>query len=308
MANQDTYLGRGPSHRSPKLLVLGATSLIGRFLMPRLTQAGMDVTAISRVRQPASLGAHWLQGDLADPDVAHRLPKAVAVISLSPIWLLPQALGALAGTGAKRLIAFSSTSRLTKTDSPVAEERAVAGRLADGEAQTIAACEAAGIAWTIFRPTMIYAEGHDRNVSRLAALISRLGVLPLSGEGAGMRQPVHADDLAQAVLAVLDAEPSFHRIYALPGGETLSYRDMVVRVFHGLGRTPRILTIPPALWRVGLRAAAPLLPGASVGMGDRMSADLTFDGGPAARDFGWSPRPFRPDFSRLDSSRRRSAA
>jgi nucleoside-diphosphate-sugar epimerase len=299
MANQDTHSGLDPIHRSPKLLVMGATSLIGRFLMPRLTQAGMGVTAISRVGRPASLGVHWLQGDLADPDLAQRLPKADAVISLSPIWLLPNALDALAGTGAKRLIAFSSTSRLTKTDSPVAEERAVAGRLAHGEAQTIAACDAAGIAWTIFRPTLIYAEGHDRNVSRLAALISHLGVLPLSGAGAGLRQPVHADDLAQAVLAALDAEPSFHRIYVLPGGETLSYRDMVVRVFHGLGRTPRILTIPPALWRLGLRATAPLLPGASVGMGDRMSADLTFDGAPAAQDFGWSPRAFHPDFRKV---------
>jgi nucleoside-diphosphate-sugar epimerase len=296
MANLDTHLGLGTGALSPKLLVTGATSLIGHFLMPRLARSGMDVTAISREGHVGGPGLDWLKGDLADPDLAQRLPKADAVISLSPIWLLPQALNALAGTGAKRLIAFSSTSRLTKTASPVAEERAAARRLADGEAQTIAACEAAGIAWTIFRPTLIYAEGRDRNVSRLAALISRLGVLPLSGKGAGMRQPVHADDLAQAVLAALDAEPSYRRIYALPGGETLSYRDMVERVFHGLGRTPRILTIPPALWRLGLRAAGPLLPGATAGMGERMSADLTFDGAPADRDFGWSPRPFHPDF------------
>jgi hypothetical protein len=31
-------------------------------------------------------------------------------------------------------------------------------------------------------------------------------------------------------------------------------------------------------------------------MGERMNQDLAFDGAPAARDFGWAPRPFRPVF------------
>jgi hypothetical protein len=31
-------------------------------------------------------------------------------------------------------------------------------------------------------------------------------------------------------------------------------------------------------------------------MGERMSADLVFDPGPAVRDLGWAPRPFHPRF------------
>lgn len=285
-----------------RLLVLGATSLIGRFLMPRLADAALDVTALSRNSNVDSPGVRWLQGDLADPGLAARLPEVDAVISLSPIWLLPQALEALTQIGARRLIAFSSTSRLTKIDSSVAQERVVAQRLANGEDETIAACAAAGMVWTIFRPTLIYAEGQDQNVSRLASLISRVGVLPLSGAGGGLRQPVHADDLASAVLATLDARQSFDAIYALPGGETLTYREMATRVFEGLDRKPRILSFHPTVWRLGLSLASPLLPGATVGMGERMVADLTFDGAPAAAAFGWSPRPFHPDF------RERSAA
>jgi hypothetical protein len=34
-------------------------------------------------------------------------------------------------------------------------------------------------------------------------------------------------------------------------------------------------------------------------MGARMSEDLAFDGAPAARDFGWTPRGFRPDFKSI---------
>jgi hypothetical protein len=205
-------------------------------------------------------------------------PDAPAALSLSPIWLLPEALPALEQAGVRRLIAFSSTSLFTKAASPEAEERAVAQRLAEGEAQTAAFCEAHGIAWTVFRPTMIYAEGRDRNVSRLAGLIRRFRVLPLAGSGEGRRQPVHADDLAEACLRALDRPETFGRAYDLPGGETLTYRAMAVRIFHGLGLRPRVVSLPPRLWQAGLKLAAPLLPGATAAMGERMGEDLVFDG------------------------------
>jgi nucleoside-diphosphate-sugar epimerase len=286
-------------------LLLGATSLIGQFLTPRLASAGLDALAISRAppspperdgAQKAAGALRWAPGDLTAPDTLPKLEPADAIISLPPIWLLPPALPKLLETGARRLIAFSSTSRVTKMQSPVAAERAVAERLADGEAQTLSLCADAGVACTLLRPTLIYAEGQDQNVSRLADLIRRFGVLPLSGGGEGLRQPVHADDLAWAALALLDAAATFGKVYALPGGETLSYRAMVERVFESLGRTPRILNVPPPLWRLGLTLASPVLKGATSAMGQRMGQDLTFDAGPATADFGWAPRAFRPRF------------
>ncbi len=295
----------GASERRAQVLLLGATSLIGRFLTPRLADAGVYAVAISRAppsaherdaAQKAAGALSWAPGDLTAPETLPKLPPADAIVSLSPIWLLPPALPKLLESGARRVIAFSSTSRVTKIQSPVAAERAVAERLADGEAQTLSLCAGAGVACTLLRPTLIYAEGQDRNVSRLAELIRRFGVLPLSGGGEGLRQPVHADDLAWAALALLDAPATFGKTYALPGGETLSYRAMVERVFESLGRPPRILTVPPPLWRLGLTLASPVLKGATSAMGQRMAQDLTFDASPAARDFGWAPRAFRPSF------------
>jgi nucleoside-diphosphate-sugar epimerase len=287
-------------------LLLGATSLIGRFLTPRLASAGLYAVALSRappsgderdVAQKAAGVLDWARGDLTTPDTLPKIGPADAIISLSPIWLLPPALPKLLmTTGARRVIAFSSTSRVTKIASPVAAERAVAERLAEGEAQTLSLCAGAGVACTLLRPTLIYAEGQDQNVSRLAALIRRFGVLPLSGEGEGLRQPVHADDLASAALALIDAPATFGKTYALPGGETLSYRNMVERVFASLGRPPRILTVPPPLWRLGLTLASPVLKGATSAMGSRMAQDLTFDASPAETDFGWAPRRFEPTF------------
>ena len=71
---------------------------------------------------------------------------------------------------------------------------------------------------------------------------------------------------------------------------------MAGRIFEALGQPPRLLSLPPPLWRLGLALASPVLPGATAAMGARMSEDLAFDAGPAMRDFGYAPRPFRPVF------------
>jgi nucleoside-diphosphate-sugar epimerase len=174
----------------------------------------------------------------------------------------------------------------------------VAQSLANGEAAMVAFCENHGVAWTLLRPTLIYAEGRDRNVSRLAALIRRIGLLPLAGAGGGRRQPVHAEDLAQAALDAAVSQAARNRAYNLPGGETLTYRQMAERVFESLGLKPRIIAMPQWLWRLGFALVRPLLPGATAQMGSRMGADLTFDAAQAKRDFEWNPRMFRPIFYR----------
>lgn len=269
------------------VLVLGATSLVGRFALPRLTAAGVDHAPVSRCAEPG-----WIQADIETIDGRAALPPAETVLSLSPIWLLAEAIDTLKAGGLKRLIAFSSTSVATKAGSSNAYEQDVVAALARGED----AVRASGIDWTILRPTMIYAEGLDGNVSRLAGLARRFGVLPISGPGQGRRQPVHADDLAVAAVRALTAPASIHQTYALAGGETLSYRQMCERIFDGLGRRPRILSLPPGLWRAGLILASPVLPGATAQMGERMDRDLVFDDNAARRDLGWSPRDFRPSF------------
>lgn len=269
------------------VLVLGASSLVGRFVLPKLKAGGVSHVAVSRRAE-----GDWLQADIETPEGRAALPRAATVLSCSPIWLLPDLIETLKAGGMTRLVAFSSTSVVTKATSSHAEERAVAEKLAAGEA----AVRASGVDWTILRPTLIYAEGCDGNVSRLASLARRFGVLPIAGSGAGLRQPVHAEDLAMAAIAAAERPVAIGQTYDLTGGETLSYRAMCERVFEGLGRRPRIVSLPPALWRAGLTLASPFLPGVTAQMGERMDRDLFFDASAAHFDLGYSPRPFRPRF------------
>lgn len=269
------------------VLVLGASSLVGRFVLPKLEADGIAPVAVSRRAEPG-----WLQADIETPEGRAALPHAATVVACSPIWLLPDLIETLKANGLTRLVAFSSTSVVTKATSTHADERAVAARLAAGEA----AVRASGVDWTILRPTLIYAEGRDGNVSRLASLARRFGFLPIAGSGAGLRQPVHAEDLATAAISAAGRPGAAGQTYDLTGGETLSYRTMCERIFEGLGKRPRIVTLPPALWRLGLMLASPFLPGATAQMGERMDRDLFFDASTAHFDLDYRPRPFRPTF------------
>lgn len=275
-------------------IVIGASGIVGGYIVEHLVRAGEHPLALSR-RQRQNTDIDWLQGDLTDP-AALEIPAVEVLYCTVEVGVLADALPRIATPSLKRVVAFTSTSIVTKINSEIALERELLRRLADGERRLGAVCERLGIGWTILRPTVIYAEGRDGNVSRLARLIQRFGFLPLMGSGAGLRQPVHAEDLATGAIAAAGSTAAVNKIYAVPGGEVISYREMVGRIFDSLGKPRRILSAPPAVWRAAFLLAKPLFPKANVAMGNRMSKDMVFDARPAIADFGWAPRVFRPNF------------
>lgn len=274
--------------------VVGATGVVGGYIVEHLVRSGETPLALSRARH-RNCGVEWLQGDLAAPETWNP-PPFETLYCTAEVDLLADALPRIYTTSLKRVVAFTSTSIVTKIDSEVASERELLQRLAEGERRLIAICERYNVGWTILRPTIIYAEGRDGNVSRLARLCRRFGVLPLMGNGAGLRQPVHAEDLAIGAIAAAASDAAIGKTYALPGGETISYREMVGRIFDALGKPRRIISAPPLVWRMAFALAKPFLPNANAAMGSRMANDMVFDPAPAARDFGWNPRGFHPRF------------
>ena len=222
-------------------------------------------------------GAEWLARDLAQPlDLGSRRPAAA--IHATGAWLLPRHLPALDAAGVKRLVCFSSTSVLAKAESSSAMEREVARRLAEAET----AVAASAFAWTVLRPALVYGLGMDRNVSVAARFIRRWHWFPLAGPGAGLRQPVHAEDLAAAAIALIDGEAGIGGRFNLGGGETLSYRKMIESIFRALDLRPRFLRLP-------LLAR---LPGKIGAIAARMEQDLAFDRGELWPRLGLAPRKF----------------
>jgi len=215
--------------------------------------------------------------------------------------LLPDNIGRFHDNGVQRIIAFGSTSRFSKANSTSAAERGVAESLARAEDSVANTCEKLGIAYTIFRPTLIYGSGRDRNITDIARFAKRFGVFPILGKGTGLRQPVHAADLVQACILAADCSASFNRIYNLSGGETITYRQMVERVFRAMGKDARIVSVPEQMFRLTIWLARlfPKYEHLKPEMATRMDRDLCFEHLAAVRDFGFSPRAFFPDHQAL---------
>jgi len=274
-------------------LVAGATSQIGRFLLPRLQAAGITVTALSRQPQLNIVGVTWQPADL----LTSSLPVNVSqLFYIAPLPLLPPLLARLPiDASLNRVIAFSSTSRFTKADSPDPNERAIATQLIEAETAFIAICQRRGIVWTLFRPTLIYGCGMDKNVTFIANFIRRFGFFPLLGQGMGLRQPVHADDLAAACLQASLSPATANKAYNLSGGQTLSYREMVETIFYHLGKKPRIIKVKPSLFNLLTHSIAwlPAFAHLSTAMIARMNKDLCFEHTEAYHDFGYQPRMFK---------------
>jgi nucleoside-diphosphate-sugar epimerase len=282
--------------------VFGAYSQIGYFLLPALAADGHRVLALSRVPR---------EGFIRDmPEVVWReysneyLAVALAgedslrnVIYLGPLKVLPELLPGLVERGVRRVIALGSTGRFYKTDSGDRREREMIALLIAAEERVAARSEELGIHWTIFRPTLVYGCGMDKNITLIVRFIRRFGFFPLIGSGKGLRQPVHAADLANACVSALANSETYSKAYNLSGGGELTYREMVEAIFRATGRKPRFLRVPLPALRFALRAARllPRLRYLNPEMADRINLDACFDHSEAARDLEFHPRPFAPD-------------
>ena len=216
-------------------------------------------------------------------------------IAACPLWATVAAFDWLLASGLERLVALSSTSVHSKQASPDPAERTLAARLATAEEDLTGLAARAGTRLVILRPTMIYDCQRDGNVAAIAAWVQRWGWFPLAGAARGLRQPVHADDVADACLAAL-RHPAPRSAYTLSGGEALPFRELVRRGCADRGLTPRIVHLPAWAWRPLAAAARSLglASGATTGMAARMNEDLVFDHSAATADLGFRPRPFPP--------------
>ena len=283
--------------------VLGATSIIGEYLLPLLVEEGWDVVAFSRQKQfikkaAAAKQISWqllTQYTSSEISSFQQTEKPITHwISLAPIVSLPEYCPLLLLYGVKHVIAVSSTSRFTKTVSSDPAEKKLAESLAVNENLLEAWAKKEQLTFTILRPTLVYGLGRDKNVSMIAGFIRRFSFFSVFGAAQGLRQPVHAQDVASCCAAALTAAAAINKSYNISGGEIINYREMVSRIFSALGKKPRFISFPLWLFRlvVSILRIFPSFHHWSSAMAERMNQDLVFDHEDARRDLGFDPRLF----------------
>jgi len=286
----------------PNIIILGASSLITPWLVKQLTDVNLGGQCYSRkqINYEDADNFRWQKFDANCPADFNPQPKSIA-ITLLPLWLVPALLPQL--SDCQQLIAFSTTSIFGKSTSSDPDEQKLVQKIRAAETEIIRMSTERKIPWTILRPTLIYDGFNDHNITAMAQFIRKWRILPVASPAKGLRQPVHAGDLATAVISTLGNTSSYNRSFNLGGGEIISYRKMVERVFHSLGLKPRIVPLPPNLIRLTyilLKLISAKGPSAAMFM--RMNQDLSYDLTDAQQRLNYVPRPFQPDFHRGQTS------
>ena len=120
------------------------------------------------------------------------------------------------------------------------------------------AVRASALAWTIFRPSIIYGRG-DGFVTMLASMVRRLPVVPVIGSGLQRLQPVPVEQVAAGFEGGLELPATIHRTYEVGGPEAVTMLELLDLIGHALGdRRVRKVHVPLGVMKPLARVLHPL--------------------------------------------------
>ncbi len=221
-----------------RILVLGGTGFVGRALCEQLVErnggGGGPILVPTRRLARAQAIRHLptvvpVAADVHDVESLRRLVQgADAVVNLVAILhgsarefehvhvALPQKLAeACQAAGVRRVVHVSALGVGPGSPSQYLRSKTA------GEA----ALQAAGLALTILRPSVIFG-AEDRFMNLFAALQGLAPLLPLAGSDARF-QPVWVDDVARAIVRCLDDPATAGRVYECVGPQVYTLSELV---------------------------------------------------------------------------------
>ncbi|WP_207484147.1 NAD(P)H-binding protein [Arenibaculum pallidiluteum] len=288
-----------------RVLIVGASGFVGRHLVGRLTGDGIDVVVAGRSRerlqqmfpglavQPCDLGRDTAQ------DWQSRLSGIDAVVNLAG--LIRDSRGASFETvhehGAMALFDGCLTAgvrRVVQVSALGADETGFTRyhRSKKAADDHLAALDPQGrrMDWAVLRPSLLIGPG-----GQTKELLSALGAAPLPlrmGPGTWMLQPIHVDDLVEAIARLLRRAEPFARRVDVVGPEPMSTDAVTLALRRWLGLRPAPF-LPLPRWVLALAAWA----GDRIGLGSAtreslamLEAGNTAPVAPFVRAFGFVPR------------------
>jgi NADH dehydrogenase len=249
------------------LLLTGATGLVGTPLLRRLVAARIPVRCL--VRDPKRLGPDRVRvqialGDLTDPPsfrnalrgvktVVHlagaiRDQSAGSIEELNGIatWRMVQA---AERAGAEHFIYLSALGAGAHNRTRYLRAKALAEQ----------AVVDSGLRHTIVAPSLAYAPG-----DRWATFLGRLAlapVVPLPGGGHARSQPIWSEDIADCLMAIIQAPATPDggaARHELGGPDTLSAVEVAHTILRAAGRERVVLPVPTIIASRVLRVAEAL--------------------------------------------------
>ena len=248
-----------------RVLVVGATGLIGSAVAARLKQDGHEVVGVARAlgqltrrvpadrwialelrraTEPAAWAPH-LEGVDAVVNSAGTLQDSARDSTRAVHDAAPRALWrACEGAGVRRIIHFSA----------MGVDRGALTRFSETKREGDHGLEESGLDWVILRPSVVV----GRPAYGGSALFRGLAALPILPRtpDAGPLEIVQLDDVAETVARLLHSGAASRVALELSGPEPLTFEEVVAAYRAWLGWRPaRLVSVPgwtmAALYRLG---------------------------------------------------------
>ncbi|MEO8358268.1 MAG: NAD-dependent epimerase/dehydratase family protein [Chloroflexota bacterium] len=274
-----------------RVFVTGGTGFSGSRLIPLLLKNGYQVRCLYRPTSDRSLlpqpEIEWAPGDISDTEVlSSSMQGTDALINIASLGFghADSIISAAKKAGIQRAIFISTTAIFTQLN---AESRTV--RVA-----AELAIETSGLRYTVLRPTMIYGSDRDRNMWRLIRFMRYSPMVPVFGDGKSLQQPIHVDDVAQAILGCLRSDTTLCKSYNIAGKHPLTYNQVIDTIARQMNRRVWKIHVPskPVVSLLGFfeRMRIPFPIKAEQVL--RLNENKGFSYADAERDFGFSPLVF----------------
>jgi uncharacterized protein YbjT (DUF2867 family) len=286
------------------LLLTGATGLVGSSLLRRLLAEGTQVRCL--VRNPRRLGAQRVRvqialGDLTDPPSFRNALRGVQTVVHLAASIRDQPRGSIEElngiatwrmvqaaqrAGVERFVFFSVLDASTHHRARFFRAKALAEQ----------AVRESDMRSTVFAPSIVYAPG-DPWLTLLERM-ALLPVVPISGRGRAIYQPIWAEDVADCVMAALrNTDGERNERFELAGPETLSHTEIVRLVLRSLQRRRMLVHVPTPIVSRSLRLLEATMGTGAFATWDEaelMEVSMISKRGSAdAERFGVTPEPMR---------------
>lgn len=287
-----------------RVFVTGGTGFVGREILKQLTETGH--TAICLVRpgseQKVAIlkGVEIQRGDATKPETLEgALRGCDAVIHLVGIIReFPSKaitfrrlhfeatrimVEAAKAQGVKRYLQMSANGTRENAHIPYYQTKW----------QAEEAVRNSGLAWTIFRPSIIFGPKGEF-INLLADMIHKYPVVPVIGNGRSRISLVAVEEVAKSFVLALDKEDAIEQIYHCCGPDELTFNDILDLLGQALKKKRvRKIHYPAWLMRhiVSLMESIPAFPITATQMTMLLEGNVC-DGKPWAQAFGIKPQSF----------------
>jgi nucleoside-diphosphate-sugar epimerase len=254
-----------------RILIMGGTRFIGVYLTKALVEQGHEVVLFNRGKKNAPIeGIQQIHGDRQD---IGQLKEKLGEEQFDVIYdnngrelSDTKPLVELFRDRVKQFVYVSSAGVYLKSDQmPHVEGDAVdPNSRHKGKFETESYLAESGIAWTAIRPVYIYG---PQNYNPLEAWffdrIVRDRIIPIPGNGLHLTQFGHVQDLASAMVAVLDNPQAIGQIYNISGDRYVTFDGLAKAAAIAAGKSAEDLKIVhynPKDFDFGKKKAFPLRP------------------------------------------------